>query len=84
MGYLNNVFHILLTNLYIVLWVGPNCLGKSTPFFRIYYMIRNYAEISFSPCVYNHSHCMNMAISGCDVYMLLYFDAGVYVTCGDS
>ena len=73
------VFHILLKIWHIIVWLGPNCLGKSTPSFRIYAMIKIYAEMSFSPCVYNRknvccqSHYMNMATSGCDVYLLLYF-----------
>ena len=77
--WVNNVFHILLKIWHIIVWFGPNCLGKSTQSFRIYDMIKIYAEMSFSPCVYNRknvccqSHYMNMATSGCDVYLLLYF-----------
>ena len=39
--WVNHVFHILLKIWHIVVWLGPNCLGKSTPSFRIYYMIKN-------------------------------------------
>ena len=58
-------------------WFGPNCLGTSTPPFIIYDMIENMSEISFSSCVYNRkyvccqSHYMNVATSGCHVYLLL-------------
>ena len=38
--WVNNVFHILLFFLYIIVWFGPNCLGKNTPSFRIYDMIK--------------------------------------------
>ena len=77
--WVNNVFHILLKIWHIIVWFGPNCLGKSTPSFRIYDMIKIYAEMSFSSCVYNREnvccqlHYMNMATSCCDVYLLLYF-----------
>ena len=37
--WVNNVFHILLKIWHIIVWFGPNCLGKSTPSFRIYDMI---------------------------------------------
>ena len=37
----NNVFDILLKIWHIIVWFGPNCLGKSTPTFRIYDMITN-------------------------------------------
>ena len=30
--WVNNVFHILLKMLHIIVWFGPNCLGKSTLF----------------------------------------------------
>ena len=42
-------------------------------------MIQKYAEMSFWSCIYNsknvccQSHYTNMATSGCDVYLLLYF-----------
>ena len=39
--WVNNVFHILLKIWYIIVWFGPNCLGKSTPSFIIYDMINN-------------------------------------------
>ena len=54
--WVNNVFHILLKIWHIIVWFGPNCSGKSTPSFRIYDMIKKYAEISFSPCVYNRKN----------------------------
>ena len=54
--WVNNVFHILLKIWHIIVWFGPNCLGKSTPSFRIYDMIKIYAEMSFSPCVYNRKN----------------------------
>ena len=54
--WVNNVFHILLKIWHIIVWFGPNCLGKSTPSFRIYDMIKKYAEMSFSPCVYNRKN----------------------------
>ena len=54
--WVNNVFHILLKILHIIVWFGPNCSGKSTPSFRIYDMIKKYAEMSFSPCVYNRKN----------------------------
>ena len=38
--WVNNVFHILLKIWHIIVWFGPNCLGKSTPSFRIYDMIK--------------------------------------------
>ena len=39
--WVNNVFHILLKIWHIIVWFGPNCLGKSTPSFRTYDMIKN-------------------------------------------
>ena len=77
--WVNNVFHILLKICHIIVWFGPIWLEKSTPSFRIYDMIHKYAEMSFWSCVYNsknvccQSHYTNMATSGCDVYLLLYF-----------
>ena len=56
MRWVNNVFHILLKIWHIIVWFGPNCSGKSTPSFRIYDMITKYAEMSFSPCVYNRKN----------------------------
>ena len=40
--WVNNVFHILLKIWHIIVWFGPNCVGKSTPSFRIYDMIKKY------------------------------------------
>ena len=54
--WVNNVFHILLKIWHIIVWFGPNYSGKSTPSFRIYDMIKKYAEMSFSPCVYNRKN----------------------------
>ena len=54
--WVNNVFHILLKIQHIIVWFGPNCLGKSTQSFRIYDMIKNIPEMSFSPCVYNRKN----------------------------
>ena len=54
--WVNNVFHILLKIWHIIVWFGPNCSGKSTPSFRIYDMIKKYAEMSFSPCLYNRKN----------------------------
>ena len=66
--WVNNVFLILLKMWHIVVWFGPNWLGKSTPSFRIYYMIRNMPKylshhaFIIVKIVCCHSHYMNMRL----------------------
>ena len=89
--WVNNVFHILLKIWHIIVWFGPNCLGKSTPSFRIYDMIKNMPKclshhafiivkmyIMLSIALYEHGHQWLWCLP------VALFYTGVDVMCGDA
>ena len=81
--WINNVFHILLKKWHIM-WFGPNCLGKSTPSFRTYDMIKNIAKcLSHHAFIIVKMYVVNRIIwTYPPVVALLY--AGAYAMCGDA
>ena len=89
--WVNNVFHILLKIWHIIVWFGPNCLGKSTPSFKIYDMIKNMRKclshhafiivkmyIMLSMALYEHGHQWLWCLP------VALFYTGVDVMCGDA
>ena len=87
----NKVFHILLKIWHNIVWFGPICLGKSTPSFRIYDMIKHMPKyLSHHAFIIVKMYVVHRIIWTWPPHQWLWclpvalFYAGAYVMCGDA